>query len=155
MDQDVRGRMLSSTWQGIRRKFGVRYHNHHVPRLLHPLGFSVQRSRKRLARADREPQETWLKKRLPAIKNGRSLPWRSCLRGRGELLAGWEPHRTWSRVGVQPRVDTYGLRRTAHVFGAASLDKAKFTFQFVPVFNGKTFFEFLRQLVRRYKREND
>jgi transposase len=52
---------------------------------------------------------------------------------------------------VQPRVDTYGLRKTAHVFGAVSLDRAKFTFQFASVFNGKTFFEFLRQLVRRYR----
>jgi transposase len=39
-----------------------------LPRLLHQLGFSVQRPRKRLARADREAQEIWLKKRLPAIK---------------------------------------------------------------------------------------
>jgi hypothetical protein len=30
-------------------------------------------------------------------------------------------HRTWSRVGVQPRVDTYGMRKTGHVFGAISL----------------------------------
>lgn len=31
-------------------------------------------------------------------------------------------HRTWSRVGVQPRVDTFGTRKTAHVFGALSLE---------------------------------
>jgi transposase len=65
---------MGGVWTGprigdlIRKKFGVRYHNHHVPRLLHQLGFSVQRPRKRLARADREAQERWLKKRLPAIK---------------------------------------------------------------------------------------
>ena len=52
----------------IRREFGVKYHNHHIPRLLHRLGFSVQRPRKRLARADLEQQEYWLRKRLPAIK---------------------------------------------------------------------------------------
>jgi transposase len=52
----------------IRREYGVRYHNHHIPRLLHQLGFSVQRPRKRLARADREKQEYWLRTRLPAIK---------------------------------------------------------------------------------------
>ncbi len=33
-------------------------------------------------------------------------------------------HRTWSRVGVQPRVDAYGMRKTAHVYGAVSLDEA-------------------------------
>jgi transposase len=65
---------MGGVWTGprigdlIRKKFGIRYHNHHVPRLLHQLGFSVQRPRKRLARADREAQEIWLKKRLPAIK---------------------------------------------------------------------------------------
>ena len=65
---------MGGVWTGprigdlIRKKFGVRYHNHHVPRLLHQLGFSVQRPRKRLARADREAQEIWLKKRFPALK---------------------------------------------------------------------------------------
>jgi transposase len=65
---------MGGVWTGprigdlIRKTFGVRYHNHHVPRLLHQLGFSVQRPRKRLARADRDAQEVWLKRRLPAIK---------------------------------------------------------------------------------------
>jgi transposase len=64
----------SGVWTGpmigdlIEREFGVRYHNHHVPRLLHQLGFSVQRPRKRLARADADAQALWLRKRLPAIK---------------------------------------------------------------------------------------
>jgi putative transposase len=52
----------------IADRFGVRYHNHHVPRLLHQLGFSVQRPRKRLARADKEAQAHWLRTRFPAIK---------------------------------------------------------------------------------------
>lgn len=66
-------------WTGPRigdliwKRFGVRYHNHHVPRLLHQLGFSVQRPRKRLARADIEAQEIWLRKRLPAIKKKRPV----------------------------------------------------------------------------------
>jgi transposase len=67
----------SGVWTGpmigdwIRREFGVKYHNHHIPRLLHRLGFSVQRPRKRLARADLEKQEYWLRNRLPAIKKKR------------------------------------------------------------------------------------
>jgi transposase len=52
----------------IEQRFGVRYHNHHVPRLLHQLGFSVQRPRKRLAKADVEAQAYWLRERFPAIK---------------------------------------------------------------------------------------
>ncbi len=64
----------SGIWTGpmigelIRRRFGVSYHNHHIPRLLHKLGFSVQRPRKRLAKADAERQATWLKETFPAIK---------------------------------------------------------------------------------------
>jgi transposase len=52
----------------IRRQFGIAYHNHHIPRLLNQLGFSMQRPRKRLARADAKRQAHWLRKRFPAIK---------------------------------------------------------------------------------------
>lgn len=64
----------SGVWTGpmigdlIAQRFGVRYHNHHVPRLLHELGFSVQRPRRRLARADQEAQAMWLREKLPRIK---------------------------------------------------------------------------------------
>jgi transposase len=64
----------SGVWTGpmigdlVERQFGVRYHKHNVPRLLHELGFSVQRPRKRLARADVVAQATWFRKTFPAIK---------------------------------------------------------------------------------------
>jgi transposase len=67
----------SGVWTGpmigdlIEQRFGVLYHNHHVPRLLHSLGFSLQRPRKRLARADLAAQATWLREKLPAIKKKR------------------------------------------------------------------------------------
>jgi transposase len=54
--------------QLVWQRFGVKYHNHHVPWLLHRLGFSVQRPRKRLARADAQAQEYWLRTKLPRIK---------------------------------------------------------------------------------------
>jgi transposase len=60
-------------------------------------------------------------------------------------------HQTWSRIGEQPRVDTYGERKTAHLFGAVSLKEARFTYQFADVFNGDTFWRFLRLLVKRYR----
>ena len=69
----------SGVWTGpmigdlIEHHFGVRYHKHNVPRLLHDLGFSMQRPRKRLARADLAEQETWVRERLPAIKKKRTL----------------------------------------------------------------------------------
>lgn len=64
----------SGVWTGpmigdlIERRFGVRYHKHNVPRLLHELRFSVQRPRKRLARADAMKQATWWNETFPAIK---------------------------------------------------------------------------------------
>jgi transposase len=64
----------SGVWTGpmigdlIEQRFGVRYHKHNVPRLLHELGFSIQRPRKRLARASAQKQATWLRRTFPAIK---------------------------------------------------------------------------------------
>ena len=64
----------SGVWTGpmiaqlIKKRFGVTYNIRYVPTLLHQMGFSVQRPRKRLARADAEAQEAWIKERLPAIK---------------------------------------------------------------------------------------
>jgi transposase len=63
-------------------------------------------------------------------------------------------HRTWSRVGFQPRVDTFGMRKTAHVFGAISLEQSpRFRYLFAPVFNGATFLTFLTALVRYCRRK--
>lgn len=68
---------VSGVWTGpiigsfIAKRFDVRYHNHHVPRLLHQLGFSVQRPRKRLARADLHAQAVWLRSTFPRIKKKR------------------------------------------------------------------------------------
>jgi transposase len=62
-------------------------------------------------------------------------------------------HRTWSRVGVQPRVDTFGARKTAHVFGVVTLEpRPIFLWRFAPVFNARTFLAFLKELVRRCRR---
>lgn len=67
----------SGLWTGpmigdlIRKRFGVTLHNHSVPRMLNQMGFSVQRPRKRLARADAEKQAIWLKVRFPALKKKR------------------------------------------------------------------------------------
>lgn len=66
--------LTSGMWNGpmvgdiIFERYGVRYHYQHIPRLLHQLGFSVQRPRKRLAHADAEAQAMWIRKRFPAIK---------------------------------------------------------------------------------------
>jgi transposase len=59
------GKMVASL---IKSKFNVSFHPQSVPRLLHKMGFSVQRPRKRLARADPIAQTVWKEERLPALK---------------------------------------------------------------------------------------
>jgi transposase len=62
-------------------------------------------------------------------------------------------HRTGARIGQQPHVDTFGMRKTAHVYGAVTLEeKPRFHYRFEPVFNGDTFLLFLKQLVKWSRR---
>ena len=56
----------------IEDEFGVTYHPGHVRKLLHDLGFSVQRPRKVLARADPEAQDKWHRHTFPNLKKKRS-----------------------------------------------------------------------------------
>lgn len=52
----------------IEQEFAVSYHPGHVRRLLHQLGFSVQRPRRTLARANPEKQDRWHRYTYPNIK---------------------------------------------------------------------------------------
>jgi transposase len=48
-------------------------------------------------------------------------------------------------------VDTFGLRKTAHVYGTVTLEKVPdFTYRFAEVFNGETFLVYLKQLITKY-----
>jgi transposase len=52
----------------MEEEFGVVYHPGHVRKLLHDLGFSVQRPRRVLARADRHQQDRWHRYLYPRLK---------------------------------------------------------------------------------------
>lgn len=52
----------------IEEEFGVQYHPGHVRKLLHAVGFSVQRPRRVLARADAAAQDKWHRRTYPALK---------------------------------------------------------------------------------------
>lgn len=52
----------------IRQEFGLRYHPGHVRKLLDQLGFSVQRPKKLLARADPKAQQRWVRYTYPRLK---------------------------------------------------------------------------------------
>jgi transposase len=69
----------SGMWTGaivadlIRKRYGVTFHSRSTPRLLAQMGFSLQRPRKRLARADKERQARWERVQFPALKKRHSL----------------------------------------------------------------------------------
>src|ERR1700719_1872597 len=52
----------------IEEEFGVQYHPGHVRKLLHAAGFSAQRPRRVLARADAAAQDKWHRRTYPALK---------------------------------------------------------------------------------------
>lgn len=52
----------------IEEEFSISYHPAHVSRILHELGFSVQRPKKTLAKADKTLQSRWVRYRYPDIK---------------------------------------------------------------------------------------
>jgi transposase len=52
----------------IEEEFGVQYHPGHVRKLLRALGFSVQRPRRVLARADAAAQDRWHRRIYPKLK---------------------------------------------------------------------------------------
>lgn len=52
----------------IEEEFGVAYHPGHVRKLLHTIGFSVQRPRRVLARANAAEQDRWHRRVYPQIK---------------------------------------------------------------------------------------
>ena len=52
----------------IEEEFGIAYHPGHVRKLLHQIGFSVQRPRRVLARADAAAQDRWHRRTYPDLK---------------------------------------------------------------------------------------
>jgi len=56
----------------IEEEFGIHYHPGHVRKLLHRAGFSVQRPRRVLARANAYQQDRWQRYTYPSLKKKRS-----------------------------------------------------------------------------------
>jgi hypothetical protein len=62
-------------------------------------------------------------------------------------------HATWSRIGCPPEVPVTGQRKSVKIFGAIELWKARFHYRQDTVFNASTYFAFLEQLARSYRRQ--
>ena len=52
----------------IKEEFSIIYNPAHVSRILHDIGFSVQRPKKTLAKADKAVQSRWVRYKYPSIK---------------------------------------------------------------------------------------
>jgi len=52
----------------IRDRFSVQYHEDHVCRILHALGFSLQRPERRAIERDEEAIRTWIQQEWPRVK---------------------------------------------------------------------------------------
>ena len=65
---------LSGVWTSpmiarvVQHEFGIAYHPGHVRKLLYQLGFSVQRPKRKLARADKQEQDRWHRHTYPNLK---------------------------------------------------------------------------------------
>lgn len=65
---------LSGVWTSpmvkrvIEEEFGISYHPGHVRKILDDIGFSVQRPKRKLARADPEAQSRWRRYSYPNLK---------------------------------------------------------------------------------------
>jgi transposase len=134
---------LSGVWTSpmvsrvLEEEFGIGFHTSHVCRLLHELGFSVQRPQRLLACADAIEQARWRQHVYPGIKA-------SCRPGAVLLFedeASFRQdstlHQTWVRKGHQPRVPVTGERKSVKVFGCVEVYSARFLFHYEPVFNAK------------------
>lgn len=54
----------------INRRFRVEYHPHHVSKLLHKLGLTWKKPRRRAINRDDEAIATWVREDWPRLKNG-------------------------------------------------------------------------------------
>jgi transposase len=75
----------------IEEEYGVLYHPGHVRKLLHKLGFSVQRPKRVLALADEEKKDQWHRKTFPNLKKSEKRKLSPHLYGRSELSTGFHP----------------------------------------------------------------
>jgi transposase len=64
----------------IAEEFAVSYHAGHVRKVLKAMGFSVQRPRRQLAKADPIAQDRWQRYTYPRLKKNRGAPRRPALR---------------------------------------------------------------------------
>lgn len=147
---------LSGVWTApmvvrvIEEEFSVCYHPGYVCRLLHRLGFSLQRPQRVLARADPVEQARWRRHIYPGIKGCRTPDGVLVFEDEASFRQDGTVHQTWARRGCRPRVPTTGQRKSVKVFGCVEVYSARFLFHYEPVFNAETYLHFLEQVAHVY-----
>ena len=137
----------------IEEEFGIQYHPGHVRKLLHAWGFSVQRPRRILARADVAAQDRWRRRIDSNLKKSPSTALGADLHRRSQLPAGLNPARHLGRVGCPPEVPVTGERKSVKILGAIEFWRTRFDYRQDTVFNDGTYLGFLEQRARRYRRQ--
>ncbi len=132
----------------IAEEFGVEYHPGHVRKLLHRLGFSVQRPKRILARADPKKQDKWHRYTFPRLKKkaqreGLALIFTDEASFRQDSTL----HATWGRIGRPPEVPVTGERKSVKVLGAVEIYTASFHYGIDEVFNASTYLAFLKSSI--------
>jgi transposase len=99
----------------------VSYHPHHVAKLLHARGFSVQKPQRVLALADAAAQYRWETETKPQIARQARIK-RATIFFEDEMSLATQGtvHRTWARVGQTPTQKTYGRYKGVKAFGLVS-----------------------------------
>jgi len=77
----------------IKEEFGIHYHPGHVRKLLHRWGFSVQRPRRVLARANADQQDRWQRYTYPSLKKKAATKLGVDLHRRSQLSPRFYPAR--------------------------------------------------------------
>ena len=128
----------------IRSHFGVRYHPHHVAKLLRARGFSVQKPQRVLALADAAAQYRWETEGKPRIARRARLKTATIFFADEMTLATQSTvQRTWARVGQTPECRTFGRYKGVKAFGAVS-DPGGFRYRVqLDYFSQETFRTFL------------
>jgi len=136
----------------IKSLFGVKYSVSHVQRLLHKLGFSVQKPSQLSSKADEDRRKDWIENELPEIQEKASAERAALIHGdEASFQQSGSVTQTWALKGQGCEVMTFPTRKSVKAFGAVRLGNTpKWHFRFAEKFNGESFIEFLEQLVRQY-----
>ena len=148
---------LSGVWTSIMitevifLEFSIKYHPGHVRKILHEIGFSVQRPKRKLANADPIKQDKWRRYTYPNIKKKtKDLNATIIFEDEASFRQDSTLHATWAKRGQQPLVLNTGGRKSVKIFGCIDVVNSKFYYRREDVFNAQTYLRFLEQIAKKY-----